>query len=490
MKLDNMILLMPEIALIIGAILLLLFSCYSTRPKWGMLSSFAFATVIVATYQLISCFGEVSHYFLNSNFLVYSPYTSYLKITILLGFIGMIAMLPAAALHDKSIVPETLVLMMLSVTGMMLLVSSNNIISLYMALELSSLPLYIMAASKRDDILSSEAGLKYFVLGALASCFFLFGASIVYGFSGSLDFTGINNYYLNTSPDLDAEDTIVPSAFIIGIVFMVAALAFKVSAAPFHMWTPDVYQGSPMFITAFFAVVPKVATLGLMARFLFSAFVDHAEQWSQMISALSVASLLVGALGAIVQHNIKRLLAYSAIGHMGFALIGLLSVDGDGLRGMLMYIAIYMVMSLGAFSCLMMLTKDGEYKEDIRKFAGLATSHPYLAASIAVIMFSMAGIPPLAGFFAKFYVLYAAVKQEWYFLALTAVLASVIAAYYYLYIIKVMYFDEPKERADFDYPIAIRIVAGICVALNIVYVAIPVPLIAAAEAAVASLFLN
>ncbi len=486
MNTQDILILLPELLLVCGAMLLLLYGCYCQKTCWYTLTGSALSLVTMAVLYLLVSFGAREVLF--EGMLVYSPYTTYVKLLILIGGGALIAVLPSLANQDPVIKAELLVLMLLSMVGMMLLVSSNNLLSLYMAMELMSLPLYIMAAMDRNNLLSSEAGLKYFVLGALASGFYLFGASLIYGFTGSLSFAGINDYFLTVATTLNADNMIVPTAFLVGLIFIMVSLAFKISAVPFHMWAPDVYQGAPMIVTAFFAVVPKVASIALLVRLMYGAFVDHAEHWLQVVTFLSMASLIVGALGAIVQHNIKRLLAYSSIGHVGFALVGLASSDGDGLRGLLIYMAIYMVMSLGIFSCLLMLKKDGVYKEEIRQFSGLARSHPYLAAAIAVTMFSMAGIPPLAGFFAKFYVLYAAVKQEFYLLAVVAVLASVISSYYYLYIIKVMYFDEPRERADTDYPWALRVVATICVALNILYVLAPSYLLIAAEAAVASLF--
>jgi NADH-quinone oxidoreductase subunit N len=373
------------------------------------------------------------------------------------------------------------VLVLLAATGMMMMVSAGDLIALYLGLELQSLALYVLAAVRRDDVRSSEAGLKYFVLGALSSGMLLYGASLIYGFTGSTVFADIANA-------VGAASGGNSLGLIMGLVFLLAGLAFKVSAVPFHMWTPDVYEGAPTPVTAFFAAAPKVAAIALLARVLSGPFSGALAQWQQIVIFLSVASMLLGALAAIGQTNIKRLMAYSSIGHVGFALVGLSAGSDAGVEGLLVYLAIYLVMTLGTFACILAMERDGGMVEDISELAGLAETNLPMAFVLAMLLFSLAGVPPLAGFFAKFYVFAAAVKAGLYPLAILGVLSSVVAAFYYLSIVKLMFFDAPREgfREPGRYTRFVMAAAGLFVLL---YAAFPSFLVDSAAAAARSLVL-
>jgi NADH-quinone oxidoreductase subunit N len=369
------------------------------------------------------------------------------------------------------------VLVILSTLGMLLLISADNLIALYLGLELMSLALYVMAAFARDDGQASEAGLKYFVLGALSSGMMLYGSSLLYGFAGTVSFAGI----------AASVATSAPIGVIFGLVFVLAGLAFKMSAAPFHMWTPDVYQGAPTPVTAFFASAAKMAAVAITARLVITAFPDVKDQWRQIIIFLAIASTLLGSFAAIGQQNIKRLMAYSSIGHMGFALIGLAAGDEAGVRGVAIYLAIYLVMTLGTFAAILAMRVKGKFVENISDLAGLSRTNGLMAFFLAMLMFSLAGIPPLAGFFAKYYVLLAAVDAGLYPLAVIGVLASAIAAFYYLRVVKVMYFDEPAPAFDHA-PAGLRAVLAVSTLALLFFWVYPAPIMNAASAAAKSLF--
>jgi len=338
------------------------------------------------------------------------------------------------------------IIILASTLGMILMISSYDLIVFYLGLELQSLCLYILASFKRDDEKSTEAGLKYFVLSALASGLLLYGCSLIYGFTGSTNFAII-------STNLDATNT----GAVFGIVFIVVGLAFKVSAVPFHMWTPDVYEGSPTSVTSFFALVPKIAAISVFIRFMYVPFVNVINQWQTIIIFLSIASMILGAVAAIGQSNIKRLMAYSSIGHMGYALAGIAAGTNAGIQSTIIYLTIYLVMNLGAFGCIFMMRRENIFYEDINDLSGLSKNHPMLALSFLIILFSLAGIPPLAGFFAKFYVFMAVVEVKMYALAIIGLVTTVISAFYYLRIIKVIYFDKPKKPFEESYDWGLKI---------------------------------
>ncbi len=369
------------------------------------------------------------------------------------------------------------VLLMLSTLGMLVLISAANLIALYLGLELMSLALYVIAAFHRDNSKASEAGLKYFVLGALSSGMLLYGASLIYGFSGTVSFVGI-------ASALQGHQAI---GVVFGLVFLSAGLAFKMSAVPFHMWTPDVYEGAPTPVTAFFATAPKMAAVAVTVRVIITAFPGIVTEWRQIIVFIAIASMLLGSFAAIGQTNFKRLMAYSAIGNMGFALTGLASGTEAGVYGVLIYMATYLVTTLGVFAAMLSMQRKGHAIETVGDLAGLGQTNSVMAFFLAMLMFSLAGVPPLGGFFAKFYVFQAAIQANLYWLAVIGVLASVVAAYYYLRIVKMMYFDQPVEAFDKASPAlrAVLAVAGLAMLLFWVY---PAPVVEAASAAAHSLF--
>ena len=358
------------------------------------------------------------------------------------------------------------ILILCSVLGMMLMISSNDLIVFYMGLELQSLSLYVLATFDRDQLKSSEAGLKYFVLSALSSGLLLYGCSLIYGFTGSTNFNIIAN-------ELNSDEYVLT----FGIVFILVGLAFKISAVPFHMWAPDVYQGSPTSVTLFFAILPKIAALTVFIRFLYTPFINLIDQWQTIIIFLSIASMLFGAVAAIGQKNLKRLIAYSSISHMGYALAGLTTGTNEGIQSSVSYISIYLVMNLAFFSCIFMLKREDKYYESIDDLSGLSKNHPLLSFSLLIVLFSLAGIPPLAGFFAKFYVFMAVIEQSMFFLAIVGLLATVVAAFYYLRIIKVIYFDNEVEKYDTNHSIGLKLSLTITTALILIYFIYPNSLI-------------
>ena len=354
------------------------------------------------------------------------------------------------------------VLLLSSILGMMVMISSNDLIVFYMGLELQSLALYVLASFNTKNLLSSESGVKFFVLSALSSGLLLYGCSLIYGFSNSTNFVMIaenlnsNNYGLT-----------------FGIVFILVGLAFKISAVPFHMWAPDVYQGSPTSVTLFFTLLPKIAALTVFIRFLYVPFINMIDQWQMIIVFLSIASMLFGAIAAIGQKNLKRLIAYSSIGHMGYALAGLSVGSNEGIQSAIVYISIYLTMNLAFFSCLFMIRKSENYFENMEDLAGLSKNHPILSISLLIVLFSLAGIPPLAGFFAKFYIFMAVIEQSMYFLAVIGLLSTVIAAYYYLRIIKIIYFDPEKDKYDTDHHLGLKVSLAISTIFILFYFIYP-----------------
>ena len=374
------------------------------------------------------------------------------------------------------------VLVLLATTGMMVMISANDLITLYVGLELQNLALYVVAAFNRDSVRSSEAGLKYFVLGALSSGILLYGASLVYGFAGTTAFDDLAT--------LAAGGARVETGILIGLVFIIVGLAFKVSAVPFHMWTPDVYEGAPTPVSAFFAIAPKLAALALFIRFMISPFGPWIEEWRQVIVFLAIASMVLGAVAAIAQANIKRLMAYSSISHVGYALIGLAAGTQDGIRGVLVYLAIYLFMTAGTWAVILCMRRRGQMLEGISDLAGLSQSQPGLALALAIFMFALSGIPPTAGFFAKFYVFLAAINAQLTGLAIIGVVTSVVSAFYYLRVVKVMYFDEPVD--GFDRPIVpeLKAVLFVTTVVTLFFFLLPGPIVAGAKAAASALFVR
>ena len=349
------------------------------------------------------------------------------------------------------------ILILCSLLGMLVMISSNDLIVFYIGLELQSLALYVLASFNRDNILSSESGLKYFVLSALSSGLLLYGCSLIYGFSNSTNFNEI-------SQNFNFEYGVI-----FGMVFVIVGLAFKISAVPFHMWAPDVYQGSPTSVTVLFAILPKIAALTVFIKFLYGPFINLFEEWQAIIIFLSIASMILGAVAAIGQKNLKRLIAYSSISHMGYALAGLTTGTNQGIQSSIIYLIIYLIMNLAFFSCLFMLKRKDKFYENIEDLSGLSKKHPILALSFLIILFSLAGIPPLAGFFAKFYIFMAVIQKEMYFLAIVGLLATVIAAFYYLRVIKIIYFDPEQEKFDTSMSLGLKVTLILTTSVILMY---------------------
>jgi NADH-quinone oxidoreductase subunit N len=429
--------LLPEIVLAGYAMAALLVGVYTTKDKLAPTLVWATAGLFVALALYVGLGGAGERLVFNGLF-VDDPFARFAKVTILLSAAAVLAMSQDYMARRDLLRFEYPILITLAVVGMMVMVSSADLITLYMGLELQSLALYVVASLRRDSAKSSEAGLKYFTLGALSSGLLLYGASLVYGYAGTTQFAGI----LSTVQDG------VPLGLLFGLVFMLAGLAFKVSAVPFHMWTPDVYEGSPTPVTAFFATAPKVAAMALIARLVQDAFGGVPGQWGQVLAALAVASMFLGAVAAIGQRDIKRLMAYSSIAHMGYALIGLAVGTAYGVQATLIYMAIYVTMNVGTFAFILSMERDGRPVSDIAGLNQFAKKEPLKALAMLVLLFSLAGVPPMVGFFGKFYVLKAAVDAGWVWLAVAGAVASVIGAFYYLRLVYFMYFGAEQEPVD------------------------------------------
>jgi len=427
------------------------------------ISLLALLITAIITFNETSNIDRVT---LFNNSVVIDYMSSLMKIITLLGAFLVLVISPTYLKTFMIYKIEYPVLILSSVLGMMVMISSNDLIVFYMGLELQSLALYVLATFNRDQIKSSEAGLKYFVLSALSSGLLLYGCSLIYGFSGSTNFNVISNQ-LNTNEYV----------LTFGIVFILVGLAFKISAVPFHMWAPDVYEGSPTSVTLFFTMVPKIAALTVFVRFLYVPFLNLIDQWQMIIVFLSIASMLFGAIAAIGQTNIKRLIAYSSIGHIGYTLAGLATGSNEGIQSSIIYISIYVIMNLALFSCLLMLKRNNQYYEQIDDLSGLSKNHPLLSLSFLIILFSLAGIPPLAGFFAKFYIFKAVIEQSMYFLAIVGLLSTVVAAFYYLRIIKIIYFDKEKEKYDQDHSLWLKFSLTFSTILILLYFIFPSQLI-------------
>nr|WP_250806973.1 NADH-quinone oxidoreductase subunit NuoN [Neorhizobium tomejilense] len=467
---------MPEIILAVGALALLMIGVFSGDKSAPTVTGLAVALLAVAGLWLIFMPGEGVAY---GGAFKLDAFGRFMKVLALIGSITAMVMSVGHAKSDQLNRFEFPVLLVLSTLGMLLLISANDLIAFYLALELMSLALYVIAAFNRDSLRSTEAGLKYFVLGALSSGMMLYGMSLVYGFTGNTGFEGIAKVLTAETRGL---------GLIFGMVFVLAGACFKISAVPFHMWTPDVYEGAPTPVTAFFAAGPKVAAMAILVRIVSDAFLPLVADWRQIIVFVSIASMLLGSFAAIGQRNIKRLMAYSSIGHMGYALVGLAAGSETGVSGVVLYMTIYMVMTLGTFACIMaMRRKDGENVENVDDLAGLSSTKPFMAIVLTALMFSMAGIPPLAGFFAKYFVFVAAIEAKLYALAVIGVLSSVVGAYYYLRIVKLMWFDEAKgEFARISGEL--RLVFGLSGLFVVAYVLIGGPIGTAASAAAKSFF--
>ena len=475
-ELPNIAPALPEIFIALSAMALLLLGVLRKPDISQGIASLSIAVLVVAAI-LVPGAGAVRAVTFNGMFVV-DGFGVFTKTLVLVASALTLAMSMNWLKREGQDRFEYPVLVLLATVGMMMMISANSLISLYVGLELQSLSLYILAAFQRDSARSTEAGLKYFVLGSLASGLLLYGTSLIYGFAGSTGFEALAGALQHGAP----------IGVTIGVVFVLAGLCFKISAVPFHMWTPDVYEGAPTPVTAFFAVAPKIAAFSLLMRVMIGPFGEMLHQWQQVIVLISIASMALGSFAAINQTNIKRLMAYSSIGHVGYALIGLAVGDQVGIRGVLIYLAIYLFMNVGTFAVILAMRQKGRLLEGIDDLAGLSKTHPGMAASLAIFMFSMAGVPPLAGFWGKLYVFMAAVDKGMYTLAVLGVLTSVVSAYYYLRIIKIMYFDEPVEVLDRGTGAGLSFIMGINAIAIVAFTLIPAPLVSSAGAAAASLF--
>src|SRR3954469_1609562 len=467
----------PEVVLVCAAMALLIIGVLRGEGSSRLVSWLSVA-VLIATLVTAGLLGGERQVGVYGMF-VSDVFAVFMKALVLLGSAVTIIMgLPYNEEHGIARF-EFPVLVLLATAGMMVMISANDLITLYLGLEMQSLALYVTASFDRDSVRSSEAGLKYFVLGALASGMLLYGASLIYGFAGTTSFAGLAKVFSTGHPS---------SGLIIGMVFVAVGLAFKTSAVPFHMWVPDVYEGAPTPVTAFFSVAPKIAAIALFVRFLIEPFGALLVDWRQVIVFLSVASMVLGAVAAIAQTNIKRLMAYSSIGHVGYALIGLAAASPNGIRGVLVYMAIYLFMNLGTWAVILCMRQKGQMVEEIADLSGLGRTQPGLALALGIFMFALAGIPPTAGFFPKLYVFLAAIDAHLVGLAVIGVLASVVGAFYYLRVVKVMYFDEPI--GSFDRPIApeLKWVLFVAAVLTMFFILLPDPIVGSAGEAAAALF--
>lgn len=468
----------PELYLIGWTLFLLIYGVY--RIKNTDLFTVLAGVVVLAITAWLEVSLVSTRVVVMNGFFVTDPFAIMAKLLVIASSI-LTLLLSANWLREDGGKPfEFVILILIATLGMMGMISANDFLGLYMALEMSSLCQYVLASFLRDNSKSTEAGLKYFVLGALASGMILFGTTLVYGFAGTTNFEVLSNLFANMT-------TPASKGVILGLVLVIIGLCFKVSAVPFHMWTPDVYEGAPTPVTAFFATAPKVAAMALFTRLLMGPFAHLAHQWQQIIIFVAVASLIIGSLGAIQQSNIKRLLAYSSIGHVGFMLVGLAAADAAGVQSILIYLALYIIMSAGMFACVLLMKREGEYVENISDLSGLSQTSPLLAILISLYMFSMAGIPPLNGFFGKMYVLVAASSAGLTWLAAIAVITSVISGYYYIRVVKVMYFDEPKPALDKTCPCYVNLVNTICALLTLFFFLLPTPLVTHARIAAEAL---
>ncbi|WP_026606671.1 NADH-quinone oxidoreductase subunit NuoN [Methylocapsa acidiphila] len=466
---------LPEAILAVGALALVLFGAFRGKESDGPTTEIAVGVLGLAILAIL--LGRQSDAVVFDGAFIDDGFGRFMKILTLGGSLVTLVMGQEFLAREKIAKFEYPILILLATLGMLMLISASSLIALYLGLELMSLPLYVVAAFKRDDLRASEAGLKYFVLGALSSGMLLYGASLLYGFAGTVSFAGI----------AEAINGKASLGVIFGLVFLMTGLAFKMSAVPFHMWTPDVYEGAPTPVTAFFASAAKMAAVAVTVRVIMTAFPGVSTQWRQIIVFISILSMALGAFAAIGQTNIKRLMAYSAIGHIGFALVGLAAATEAGVAAVMIYMAIYLVMTLGTFAAILSMRVGGQAVEKISDLSGLAQTDGVMAFFLAVMMFSLAGIPPLAGFFAKWYVFNAAIQAHLYALAVIGVLSSAVAAYYYLRVVKVMYFDQPAPAFDAPTP-ALRIVLAATGLLMLFFFAYPGLFISVTTAAAKSLF--
>ena len=475
----DIVIALPEVFLVTMAMVLMMIGVFSQAQRaYSIVTNIAVVSLLIALVLII--FGKTGSTFAFNKLFINDAFAQFVKVLVVVGGLLILVIGDRAMKTQKIARFEYPILLLFAIVGMMLMVSANDLLSLYVGLELQSLSLYVVAALNRDSVKSSEAGLKYFVLGALSSGMLLYGCSLIYGFAGTTAFAVL--------PEVLSKLGAAPLGLLTGLIFLMVGLAFKVAAVPFHMWTPDVYEGAPTPVTAFFAAAPKVAALALFIRVTMGPFQSMADQWQQIIVVISILSMVLAAFAAISQTNIKRLMAYSSIGHAGYALIGLAVGSKEGVTAVLVYLAIYVVMVAGTFSCILCMNRKGEPVEEISDLAGLGKTHPAIAIALLLLMFSMAGIPPLAGFFGKFYIFLAAIEAKLYTLAIIGVVSSVVAAFYYLRIVKVMYFDDVEDALDSKIGRRIGSVMTLSAVLVLLFFLRPSPLLESAATAASSLF--
>ena len=457
---NNLDFILPEIFISLAIMFLLILGVFKKNSS-NIIHYLSIVCLLITGILIINNPSGTQVTLFSGSFII-DNLSSFMKILTILGGASILLMSKKFLKISKIFLIEYPILILSSILGMLVMISSNDLMVFYIGLELQSLALYVLASFNRDQLKSSESGLKYFVLSALSSGLLLYGCSLIYGFSGSTNFDIISNTVNSNHYGLT-----------FGIVFILVGLSFKISAVPFHMWAPDVYEGSPTPVTLFFSVVPKIAALTVFIRFLYVPFINMMDQWQPIIIFLSITSMIFGAIAAIGQKNLKRLIAYSSIGHIGYALAGLSVGTNEGLQSSIVYISIYIVMNLGFFSCLLMMKKNDLYFETIEDLSGLSKNHPILSLCFLIVLFSLAGIPPLAGFFAKFYIFKSVIEQSMYFLAIVGLLSTVIAAFYYLRIIKVIYFDEQREKYDTDHSNWLKVSLTLSTLLILLYFIFP-----------------
>ena len=462
---ENLELVLPEVFISLSIMFLLILGVFKKNSS-KLIQNISLIVLLITAVIIFNETMGIDEKILFNGSVIIDYLSSFMKIITLLAAFLVLVISSNYLRSLKIFKIEYSILILSSVLGMMIMISSNDLIVFYMGLELQSLALYVLATFNRDEIKSSEAGLKYFVLSALSSGLLLYGCSLIYGFTGSTNFNVI-------SSQLNSNEY----ALTFGIVFILVGLAFKISAVPFHMWAPDVYEGSPTSVTLFFTMVPKIAALTVFIRFLYVPFLNLIDQWQMILIFLSLASMIFGAVAAIGQTNLKRLVAYSSISHVGYALAGLATGSNEGIQSSVIYITIYILMNLGLFSCLLMMKRNNVYYEQIEDLSGLSKNHPLLSLSLLIILFSLAGIPPLAGFFAKFYIFKSVLEQSMFFLAIVGLLSTVVAAFYYLRLIKIMYFDKEKEKYDTDHGLWLKFSLGTSTLLILLYFIFPSQLI-------------
>lgn len=480
-------LIVPELTVFGSAVLLMLIGLYSGDKGRRYVQAGA-PIALVAAFYFLTTQNVTEPMFAFNGMIQIDAFNNFAKGLVVVAAVLALVVCTYWLRQTKEERFEFPILLLFSVLGMMLMLSAADLLSVYLGLELMSLSLYVLAAYSRDDRIATEAGIKYFILGSLASGLILFGISYIYGFTGTTNFAVLGEF-LAAMPMNGEVPSAQQFAILFGIIFLLCGFFFKLSAVPFHMWAPDVYQGVPTAVAGYFSAAPKIAGLLLLARILLEPLAAWTDQWQQILLVVSVASMFIGALGAMAQYSLKRMLAFSSIGHIGYAMMGVIAASEAGIQSVLIYFAIYMFMSTGAFACIMLLRRDGVEAKSVNDLAGVYRTQPFYAALLAIFMFSLAGIPPLAGFFGKFYVFLAVLERGYVGLAITGVISSVIAAFYYLRVIKVMYFDESDETYSWELTGSMKLLLAICGGISLLFIFMPAQLVEAAQTAAGALWL-